>query len=310
MIFPTYALARTVVSKQWALFAAVGAAAAPALSYAPFLVEEPLAYPYATVALWLIARHARRPEARHGPGRRRDLPRRAARPRRSSRCSCPRSLSRSRRWPGRANVCGRRRAAGPPGTGRRWSRSGSGSRSRSARSSGTSPSRGTSRRGSTRAGCSSTDSGRSARSGSGSGCCRSSPASRRCRDAASRDNPKVRAFVITSASAIACFGFYTAVKAAYISTVFATRVEERNVIYLVPLLFVGTAIAARAAARRPRWPWRAQRSCALYLVITTPSELDAFPYCDAPALVDRSRSETASSPGTRSRSSARSSSHS
>ena len=60
-IFPAYALARTIVSKPWALGAAVAAAAIPALSYAPFLVEEPLAYPVATTALWLIARALARP---------------------------------------------------------------------------------------------------------------------------------------------------------------------------------------------------------------------------------------------------------
>ena len=96
-------------------------------------------------------------------------------------------------------------------------------------------------------------------------------------------DPKVRAFVITSASAVACFGFYTAVKAAYISTVFATRVEERNVIYLVPLLFIGTAMLLE----RPRARLVAVAGAAifaLYLVMTTPHELDSFPYGDAPAL--------------------------
>jgi hypothetical protein len=55
-IFPAYGLARLVVSRPYALFAAVGTVVAPALSYSPFLVEEPLAYPVATLALYLIAR--------------------------------------------------------------------------------------------------------------------------------------------------------------------------------------------------------------------------------------------------------------
>ena len=55
-IFPTYFLARMIVSKPWALFAAVGAVATPALAYAPFLVEEPAAYPWATLCLFLIAK--------------------------------------------------------------------------------------------------------------------------------------------------------------------------------------------------------------------------------------------------------------
>lgn len=60
-IFPAYALARMVVSPPWASFAAVGAIAAPALSYAPILVEEPWAYPAATLALWLTVRAIDRP---------------------------------------------------------------------------------------------------------------------------------------------------------------------------------------------------------------------------------------------------------
>jgi hypothetical protein len=37
-------------------------------------------------------------------------------------------------------------------------------------------------------------------------------------------------------------GMYTGMKAAYLSTQFATRVEERNIIYIAPLLLVGTAL--------------------------------------------------------------------
>jgi len=55
-IFPAYFLARMVVSRPWALFAAAGAVATPALAYAPFLVEEPAAYPWATLCLFLIAK--------------------------------------------------------------------------------------------------------------------------------------------------------------------------------------------------------------------------------------------------------------
>ena len=55
-IFPAYLLARRVVSPGWAYFAAVAAIAGPALSYSPILVEEPWAYPAATLALWLTVR--------------------------------------------------------------------------------------------------------------------------------------------------------------------------------------------------------------------------------------------------------------
>jgi hypothetical protein len=55
-VFPAYALARLVVPRWYALGAAAAAGAVPALAYAPVLVEEPLAYPLATLCLWLIAR--------------------------------------------------------------------------------------------------------------------------------------------------------------------------------------------------------------------------------------------------------------
>ena len=63
-LFPAYALACLVVARPYALFAAIATAAAPALSYAPFLVEEPLAYPAATLALYLIARAGVEPTLR------------------------------------------------------------------------------------------------------------------------------------------------------------------------------------------------------------------------------------------------------
>ncbi|MFN8223076.1 MAG: glycosyltransferase family 39 protein [Gaiellales bacterium] len=60
-IFPAYAMGRRVLSTPWALFAAIGTIATPALSYSPFLVEEPFAYPIAVTALWLIVRAVERP---------------------------------------------------------------------------------------------------------------------------------------------------------------------------------------------------------------------------------------------------------
>ena len=60
-IFPAYALGRFVLSRNWAIAAAVGAIAAPALSYSPILTEESLAYPLSTLALWAIVRATLRP---------------------------------------------------------------------------------------------------------------------------------------------------------------------------------------------------------------------------------------------------------
>src|SRR5207247_1533739 len=50
-----------------------------------------------------------------------------------------------------------------------------------------------------------------------------------------------RAFVAVAAMSVVAFTWYTAVKAAFISTVFSTLVEERNLIYVAPALFAGTA---------------------------------------------------------------------
>ena len=53
---------------------------------------------------------------------------------------------------------------------------------------------------------------------------------------------ELRVFRCVSLAGLISFGMYTGMKAAYLSTVFETRVEERNLIYIAPLLFVGTAL--------------------------------------------------------------------
>jgi hypothetical protein len=55
VVFPTYGLARMLVSKRWALFAAAGAALIPALAYSSMLLLEPLAYPWAALCFYLLA---------------------------------------------------------------------------------------------------------------------------------------------------------------------------------------------------------------------------------------------------------------
>ncbi len=57
-----------------------------------------------------------------------------------------------------------------------------------------------------------------------------------------RHEPAWRAFAAFTASAVFAVSAYTGIKAAYLSTNFATRVEERNMIYLGPLLIVGCAV--------------------------------------------------------------------
>lgn len=55
-VFPAYALARLIVGKRPALFVAAASAAIPAMAYSAMVVEEPLAYPYSTLCLFLILR--------------------------------------------------------------------------------------------------------------------------------------------------------------------------------------------------------------------------------------------------------------
>ena len=56
VVFPTYFLARLVVRKVPALFAAAGAATIPALAYSSWIVEETFAYPYAALCFFLFVK--------------------------------------------------------------------------------------------------------------------------------------------------------------------------------------------------------------------------------------------------------------
>jgi hypothetical protein len=64
-----------------------------------------------------------------------------------------------------------------------------------------------------------------------------------------RDDAAWRAFAAFLGSSIITFGTYTGIKAAYLSHTFGTFVEERNMIYLSPLLIVGAVVYF--SARRP-----------------------------------------------------------
>jgi hypothetical protein len=94
---------------------------------------------------------------------------------------------------------------------------------------------------------------------------------------------ELRAFTSLFVAAAVGFGTYTAVKAAYLSTTFATRVEERNLIYLVPLVFVGTALWFDRP--RLRWiPLAAAVGFVAYLIVATPYQLTTVPAVDAPGV--------------------------
>ncbi len=90
----------------------------------------------------------------------------------------------------------------------------------------------------------------------------------------------VRMFRCIAGAAIISFGLYTGMKAAYLSTVFATRVEERNLIYIAPLLFVGTALVLDR--RRVNFvALAASGAYGLYLVVGTPFLMGVQLYSDA-----------------------------
>ena len=101
-----------------------------------------------------------------------------------------------------------------------------------------------------------------------------------------RDEPRdesTTTFVTLTVSVLAVFGFYTAIKAAYLSKTFAIIVAERNLIYLTPLLFIGLALALER--RRLSVPATvAATAFAAYVVATTPYHLDLYPYYEAHGL--------------------------
>jgi hypothetical protein len=90
----------------------------------------------------------------------------------------------------------------------------------------------------------------------------------------------LRMFRCVAAGGIIAFGLYTGMKAAYLSTVFATRVEERNLIYIAPLLFIGTALVLDR--RRVNLAALAVAAAyGFYLVVGTPFQMGVQLYSDA-----------------------------
>jgi len=95
-------------------------------------------------------------------------------------------------------------------------------------------------------------------------------------------DPQTRAFVVTSAAAIGAFVWYAGIKGAFLSTVFATYVYERNVIYLVPVLLAAMALAlARGIGRT--WAIAIAAVATVYVVTAVPIVLD-YPNYEAHGL--------------------------
>jgi len=87
----------------------------------------------------------------------------------------------------------------------------------------------------------------------------------------------LRAFRSVVLASLISFGLYTAVKATYLSYSFATRVEERNLIYIAPLLFVGTALVLDRRSVN-LWALAAGTAFAAYLVGYAMYHPTQFPY--------------------------------
>ena len=257
-IFPTYLLARMVVSRFWALFAAIGAVAGPSLAYGSFVIEEPLAYPAAALSFLLIAKGL---------------------------------VTRSWRWNIAASIVGAPRHAvrgqlavlivayvlaalflawtSDPMT--RWRAGWSAwdwvgfvvltiggiivfSASVGAFSQSWLVATGYYRHrmivyGLWAGGAFSI----------GVGLLPVISLAALVRPKGEPWTRELRAFVALTSASVVVFGLYTAVKAAYLSTVFSTVVEERNLIYLAPLLLRRHGARAPAAAPEPRRAGRERR---------------------------------------------------
>ena len=95
--------------------------------------------------------------------------------------------------------------------------------------------------------------------------------------------PDERALAATLVGAIVAFGLYTAVKASYLSTNFAIRVEERNLIYIAPVVFAVTARWLIGGRTRPI-PVGLSAAALWYLIDSTPYHNTEHFYSDAPGL--------------------------
>ena len=282
-LFPAYGLARMVVPRWYALAAAGAAVAVPALAYSPILVEEPLAYPISTVALWLIARSLERTTW----GR---LVAAVA-------VSAVAALTRTQLaillmvlllgllWIAWHSEVARRWRE-------RWSRwdwvgavtlaVGIAFALSAAFGHLSTAWRETTLVWKERIVEHATWAIGALAIGMGilpviAG------VSALARPKGEERDPRTRGFVVTSAAALVVFIAYAGVKGAYISTVFATYVVERNLIYLCPILFAATALAfARGIGRG--WAIVGAAAFTLVVVAATPLHLDNYPYYEAHGL--------------------------
>jgi len=93
----------------------------------------------------------------------------------------------------------------------------------------------------------------------------------------------LRVFRSVLLAAIISFGVYTAVKATYVSISFGTYTYERNLIYLAPLLFTGTALWLERRRLHPI-ALAASSAFVFVLILTTPYEMGQDLSYNAPGL--------------------------
>lgn len=275
-IFPAYGLARLVVSRPYALFAAAGTVVAPALSYSPFLVEEPLAYPVSTLALLLIARAGVRdgwsPVALAAAA---CLAAVFARTQLAVLLPVLLLVLAARLWRSQRLQTWRATLSA-------WDAVGAGvllvglALVLAAE---------LGRRSNSWYVATSTFKDRMLEYGLWAGGALAIGVGvlplvawlvALVRPREELRDARTATFVVLSASSLAAFGLYTAVKAAYLSTTLSIVIAERNLIYLTPLLFVGTALIL-ARKTLSRLAAVAATGFAVYLVSTTPYALDTYP---------------------------------
>ncbi|MEX0674553.1 MAG: hypothetical protein WD067_07250 [Gaiellaceae bacterium] len=95
--------------------------------------------------------------------------------------------------------------------------------------------------------------------------------------------PGYRALAGLLIGGIVSFGLYTVVKTTYLSTIFSWTVNERNLAYLSPLFFAATALVLFRPGGSPM-AFAAAGALVGYLVTHASFALDYYPYFDAPGL--------------------------
>ena len=281
-IFPAYALARLVVPRWYALIAAGGATAVPALAYSPIVVEEPLAYPLSTLSLWLIARALVHPTWRKvGLAL---LTSGIATLTRTQLAVLFAVLALGLLWIGWESEVVRRWRAGWS----RWDWAGA-----------VTLAIGIVLAGITVMGHQSQAWNHTTRLYKDRIFDHASWATGAlaigigvvplvlgiaalARPKDEPRDPRTRAFVVASVGALVAFVWYAGIKGAFLSTVYGTLIVERNVIYLCPILFAATALALHRGVGRA-WALAVAAVVTAYVVLATPVELD-YPYYEAHGL--------------------------